>query len=395
MTDIAAAPRGYEIKAALEPLAAEINTDELSENTDLQAKMTAQENELVELKGTVEKLSRSLNRTPLSAAETGMTRKTSQFVENYVRRGSDAGLEKKSINFTTPADGGFALPKEIDARVEAKLRDISPIRALATVVQTGSADFRKLVATTGINAGWVGETALRPETATNSFAEIAVPTGELYANPAATQAMLDDASFDVEQWLVDEIATEFAAREGSAFISGTGTARPKGFLTYPTANTADAVRAFGTLQHLATGTAGNFPAASPADRLIDLVHALRPAYRAGAAFVMNSKTLSVVRKFKDTQGQFLWQPSVQADRPATLLGYAVVEAEDMPDIATDSLSLAFGNFARGYVVADRTGVRILRDPFSNKPFVHFYATKRTGGAVFNSEAIKLMKFGVA
>jgi HK97 family phage major capsid protein len=394
MSENNAASSGYEIKAAFEPLTPE-PLDFSAGTSDLQEKLSAQENELVELKGTVEKLSRSLNRTPRGTNETIVAQKNSAFVENYVRLGREQGWDAKSINYTTTTDGGFALPKELDARIEAKLRDISPIRSLAMVVQTGSADYRKLVATSGIAAGWVGETAPRPETATNAFAEIAVPTGELYANPAATQAMLDDAAFDVEQWLTDEIATEFALREGAAFISGTGVSRPKGLLTYATLTTPDATRAFGTLQHVATGTAGNFPAASPADRLIDLVHALRPSYRAGATFVMNSRTLSVVRKFKDSAGQFLWQPSVLADRPATLLGYPVVEAEDMPDIATDSLSMAFGNFARGYVIADRMGVRILRDPFSNKPFVHFYATKRTGGALYNSEAIKLMKFSVA
>jgi HK97 family phage major capsid protein len=317
------------------------------------------------------------------------------FVDGYIRRGFTDGLQSKSLNAAVPAEGGFAVPQQIDTLIEKRLRDISPIRSVAQVVQVGSSGYRKLVASAGLTSGWAGEIAARPETATTIFSEVVPPSGDLYANPAATQAMLDDAVFDVESWLADEISREFAQKEGAAFISGTGVARPKGFLTYATATTADSTRPFGTLQYVPTGVAGAFAGTNPADKLIDLIHTLRPAYRQGAVFVMNSKTLSQVRKFKDSTGQFLWQPSVQAGVPASLLGYSVIEAEDMPDVAADSLSIAFGNFNAGYVIADRAGVRILRDPYTNKPYVYFYATKRTGGAVTNSEAIKLMKFGVS
>ena len=221
------------------------------------------------------------------------------------------------------------------------------------------------------------------------------PSGELYANPAASQAMLDDAQFDVEAWLAGEIAMEFARAEGAAFVSGTGTNQPKGFLTYTTTNEVDGVRAFGTLQYVASGAAGAFIASNPQDRLVDLVQALKSPYRQGAAWVMNSATLSVIRKFKTADGAFLWQPSLSAEQPATLLGYPVIEAADMPDIAANSLSIAFGNFQHGYVIAERSETSILRDPYSNKPFVHFYSVKRIGGAVANSEAIKLMKFAAS
>lgn len=221
------------------------------------------------------------------------------------------------------------------------------------------------------------------------------PGGELFANPAASQAMLDDAAFDAESWLAGEIAAEFAKAEGAAFVSGSGTNRPRGFLTYATTNEADGARAFGTLQYVASGAAGGFAASNPQDRLVDLVQALRAPYRQGAAFVMNSATLARIRKFKTADGAFLWQPSLSAEQPATLLGYPVIEAEDMPDIAADSLSIAFGNFRAGYVIAERGETSVLRDPFSNKPFVHFYAVKRIGGAVANSEAIKLMKFAAS
>ena len=255
----------------------------------------------------------------------------------------------------------------------------------------GSAGYRKLVTTGGTPSGWAAETGTRSETATPVFVEIVPPMGELYANPSASQAMLDDAAFDVEAWLAGEIAMEFAKAEGSAFVNGTGTNRPRGFLQGLTSAAGDATRSFGQLQYLPTGAAGDF-GSNPQDRLIDLVQALRAPYRQGAVFVMNAATVSRIRKFKTADGQFLWTPSLAAGQAATLLGYPVIEAEDMPDVAANALSIAFGNFRAGYLIAERTETVILRDPYSNKPFVNFYATKRIGGCVSNSEAIKLMKF---
>ena len=243
----------------------------------------------------------------------------------------------------------------------------------------------------GTPSGWAAETGPRPETGTPTFVEIAPPMGELYANPSASQAMLDDAGFDVEEWLAHEIAAEFASAEGSAFVNGSGVNRPRGFLQQPVAATADATRPFGTIQYLASGAAGDF-GAGPQERLIDLVQSLRPGYRQGAVFVMNAATLARLRKFKTSDGAFVWQPSLAAGQPATLLGYPVIEAEDMPDIAANSLAIAFGNFRMGYLIAERSETAILRDPYSNKPFVGFYATKRIGGCVTNAQAIKLMKF---
>ena len=324
----------------------------------------------------IERLTRSSGRPPLGGGEA-------------------KAPETKSFAATTGPDGGYAVPREIDALIARTLADISPIRAIAQVVQTGTAGYRKLVTTGGTPSGWVSEVAGRPETDTPVFAEIAPPSGELYANPAASQAMLDDAAFDVESWLAGEIAEEFARAEGAAFITGTGTNQPRGFLAGTPTPQDDAARAFGVLQYVAAGADGNFASTDPQDRLVDLVHALRPAYRQGASFVMNSSTLARIRKMKSDDGAFLWQPSLAAGQPATLLGYPVVEAEDMPDIAANSLSIAFGNFRAGYLIAERTETNILRDPFTNKPFVHFYATKRIGGQVMNAEAIKLMKFAAS
>ena len=316
----------------------------------------------------------------------------SSFVEQYVRRGIETSLETKAIGSSSDAIGGYAVPEEIDRVIDETLTAISPIRALANVVKVGSAGYRKLITTGGTPSGWVGFEAARPETGTPSFTEVVPASGELYANPAASQQMLDDAMFDVEKWLAHEIATEFARAEGKAFVSGTGVTQPLGFLTSPNAATVDSARPMGTLQFLGTGVAGAFPASNPADKLIDLVQTLRSPYRQGAVFVMNSATAAAVRKFKTADGAFMFQPSLAAGQPATLLGYPLIEAEDMPGIAAGSLSIAFGNFKAGYVIAERNATTILRDPYTNKPYVHFYATKRIGGQVVNSEAIKLLKF---
>lgn len=311
----------------------------------------------------------------------------------FLRSGS-GGIEVKALSGATDGAGGYAVPPEIDGMIDATLKAISPIRAIANVVQVGSSGYRKLVSSGGFASGWAAETGARTETDTPVFNEVAPPAGELYANPAASQAMLDDAGFDVERWLADEISHEFASAEGAAFVNGNGTNKPKGFLASTTAATADGTRAFGTLQHVVTGAAGAF-STNPEEKLIDLVQTLRAPYRQGACWVMNSATLARIRKFKTTDGAFLWAPSLAAGQPATLLGYPVVEAEDMPDIAANSLSIAFGNFKAGYLIAERGHTQILRDPYSNKPYVHFYATKRVGGMVSNSEAIKLLKFAAS
>lgn len=312
------------------------------------------------------------------------------FVDGFLRRGSE--VEMKSFSGITQGDGGYALPREIDAAINATLKSVSPIRAIANVVKVGSAGYRKLVTQNGVASGWAAENGGRPETATPAFNEVVPSFGELYANPFATQAMLDDAQFDVEAWLAGEIAAEFAKAEGTAFVSGNGTNRPRGFLAGPApVTTPDGSRPFGTLQYVPSGAAGAF-GATPQDKLVDFVHTLRAPYRQGAVWVMNAATLASVRKFKTSDGAFLWQAGLASGQPDTLLGYPVVEAEDMPDIAANSLSIAFGNFKAGYLVAERGETTILRDPYTNKPYVSFYATKRLGGTIANSEAIKVLKF---
>ncbi len=366
----------------------------LDASFDLVARQDAAEQALGALRSDVDEVKSRLDRVSRAAARPAIgggaapSVELKGFVDGYLRRGRETEL--KSVSGAVAADGGFAVPREIDAMISAQLKVISPIRAIAQVVQTGSAGYRKLVTAGGSASGWVSEVAARPETTTPKFNEIAPPMGELYANPAASQAMLDDADFDVEAWLASEIAMEFARAEGAAFVNGSGTNQPRGFLAAPTAATSDATRPFGTLQFLASGNASAFDAA-PELKLIDLVHSLKAGHRQGAVFVMNSKTLSTVRKFKAADGTFLWQPGLLEGTPARLLGYPVIEAEDLPDVAAGTFPIAFGNFKAGYLIAERKATTILRDPFTNKPFVNFYATKRVGGRVLDSDAIKLLK----
>ena len=372
----------------------ETNTQQLEASFDIverqdqaDAKIATLRSDVDEVKARMDKVSRASAR-PVIGGSSGNSSEVKGFVDGYLRRGREA--EIKSLSGTVPGDGGYAVPKEIDAMIATELAEISPIRSLAQVVQTGTAGYRKLIANGGTASGWVSETASRPETDAPEFVEIAPPTGELYANPAASQAMLDDAGFQLENWLSSEVAMEFARAEGAAFVNGSGNNQPAGFLTAPTSTAEDGVRAFGSLQYIGSGDALGFDSAADA-KLIDLIHTMKSGHRQGASFVMNSATLSEVRKLKTADGAFLWQPGMVDGQPDRLLGYPVVEAEDMPDIGSGTFPIAFGNFRHGYLIAERSATQILRDPFTNKPFVHFYATKRVGGQVLDSAAIKLLK----
>jgi HK97 family phage major capsid protein len=315
---------------------------------------------------------------------------------SFLRKGIETGLadlERKAVNVTTPGDGGFALPEQIESVIAQRLLDISPVRSVANVVSVSTSDYKQLVDTRGMASGWVGEAGARTATNTPTFYEAAALMGEIYANPQATQQSLDDLMFNVEAWIAASIADEFAFREGAAFVSGDGTNKPKGFLNYATAATADSSRLWGTLEHVATGVSADFAASNKGDKLVELVYKLKAGHRANAVWMTNKAILAEIRAFKEsTTNAYLWQPGLAAGQPSTLLGYNVVEAEDMPAKAANSLSIAFGDFRAGYTVVDRVGIRSLRDPYSNKPYVGFYVTKRVGGMVVNSEAIKVLKF---
>lgn len=314
--------------------------------------------------------------------------------DRYVRAGEASGLkelELKALSAGSGPDGGYLVPPPVESDVLRRLAKLSPIRAIASnqVISTGL--YKRAFSTAGPASGWVGEAASRPQTDSPVLAELAYPAMELYAMPAATQTLLDDAVVDIDRWLADEVETAFAEQEGTAFVLGDGVSRPKGFLASTTV--ADAAWSWGKLGTVSTGVSAAFAATSPSDILIDLVYALRAGYRQNACFVMNRHVQSAIRKMKDATGDYLWQPPATADGTATLMSFPVVEAEDMPDIADGSLSIAFGDFRRGYLVVDRAGIRVLRDPYSAKPYVLFYTTKRVGGGVQDYAAIKLLRFG--
>lgn len=315
---------------------------------------------------------------------------------SYIRSGDGsalAALESKGLSAGVDAEGGYVAPAETETRIDRALAKTSPYRALCSIRRVGAGSFKKPVSAGGAASGWAGETQARLETSAPQLELLDFPTGELYAMPAATQMLLDDGLADVDQWLADELRDVFSSQETAAFTTGDGVNKPKGILDYTAVN--DSSHTWGNIGFVATGTDGGFDASAPIDALIDLIYAPKPRYRANASFTMNRRTLGTLRKFKDADGNYIWQPSSQIGQPSTLLGHPVFEIEDMPDIASDSASIAFGDFRRGYLIVDRQGVRVLRDPYSAKPYVLFYTTKRVGGGMQDFNAIKLLKFSAS
>ncbi|MCO8029409.1 phage major capsid protein [Brevundimonas diminuta] len=313
--------------------------------------------------------------------------------DGYMKSGASHGLELKAGLSSASNSAGYVVPPETERAIERRLMAGSPMREIATVRTVGSGVFRKPVSTAGVQAGWVAETAARPETDPATLALLEFSSADLYACPAATQSLLDDALIDLDEWLAAEVEDAFAAQETAAFVSGDGVNKPKGFLAYATAS--EGTQTWGQIGTVASGAAGGFASTNPADKLIDLIYAPKAQYRPNGRFVMNRRTVSAVRKFKDADGNYVWSPATRPGETASLLGYPVTEIETMPDVAANSLSIAFGDFSRGYLIVDRAGVRVLRDPYSAKPYVLFYTTKRVGGGVQNFDAIKLMKFAAS
>ncbi|MCI5095583.1 MAG: phage major capsid protein [Rhodobacteraceae bacterium] len=312
----------------------------------------------------------------------------------YVRTGDDDAMrgldmEAKSMSTAVNSDGGYLVDPKTAEMVNSVLRNAASIRSIASVVHVEATSYDVLIDHTDIGAGWATETDPSTETSTPSIDRITVPLHELSALPKASQRLLDDVAFDIESWLAGRIADKFARAEAAAFINGDGVDKPTGFLTHTAVD--NDVWAWGNLGYVPSGTAG----AVDGDDIVDLVYALGAEYRANGTFVMNSKMAGQIRKLKDADGRFLWSDGLASGEPARLMGYPVLIAEDMPDPATDSFSLAFGDFGAGYTVAERPDLRVLRDPFSAKPHVLFYATKRVGGDVSDFAAIKLLKLGTA
>lgn len=305
---------------------------------------------------------------------------------DFARRGIQAAMSTQSN-----PDGGWLVPETVDANIAQIARSFSPMRQYATVVQ-GGLNYSKLVLTTGSATGWVSETQSRPQLSGPGLSKIAPPYGELYTMPAVTQTLLDTASFDVASMLSTDIARQFAIQEGTAFVKGSGINQPRGIATYDFI--ADASWAWGKVGFIgAGGSAFATPTSSvsPADCLINLVYALNPQYRTNAVWGMNKNTIGLVRQFKDAQGRFIWSDSTVAGQPATLLGYPVIEFPDMDDVGSNKYPIMFGDLGSAYVINDVSSVSMLRDPYSTKPYVLFYTTKRVGGAMVDFSAVKFLK----
>ncbi|WLQ15428.1 phage major capsid protein [Hahella aquimaris] len=352
----------------------------LTEKTD---KLNAQLSELEALKKELDGLYKKQNR-PGTVEGDAEYRK--HFIDQWMRKNNAAGIEAKAVNLGANQDGGFGVPEELDRQILELERELSPMRALCRNIQVSTDGYKRLVNLGGAGSGWVGETDARPETNTPKLAQIEAFMGEIYANPATTQKALDDVYFNVEQWIADEVAQEFVDREADAFLNGDGVGKPKGILAYAMDTAPDASREFGKLQRVISGKAGDFTA----DNLLSVIYRLKKAFRRNASWMMTGTTVEKVRKFKDADGNYMWRPGIEAGQPSLLLGYGIEENEDMPEVAADANAILFGDFMRGYSIVDRIGARMLRDPYTHKPFVHFYTTKRVGGMLVDSNAIKVL-----
>lgn len=313
----------------------------------------------------------------------------------YLRSGDEDGLrglelEGKALNTAVAGDGGYLVDPETAGRIQSVLSSTASIRAIANVVNVEATSFDVLVDHGDVGHGWATEAGSVSESDTPTIDRITIPLNELSALPKASQRLLDDSAFDIEGWLAGRIADKFSRAEASAFVNGDGVDKPKGFLAHTAVD--DGIWAWGNIGYVPTGAGGDI---GSADKIIDLVYALGAEYRANATFVMNSKTAGTLRKLKDNDGRFLWSDGLAAGEPARLLGYPVLIAEDMPDISDGADAVAFGDFGVGYTIAERPDLRVLRDPFSAKPHVLFYATKRVGGDVSDFAAIKLLRFSIS
>ena len=337
----------------------------------------------------LDKIETAYNRPVLGLGEEGVksngNSKYAKAFRNYLRKGMDAGLEAielKSLSVGNDPDGGYMVTPTMSQKIIQAIFETSPMRQICSI-ETISTDALDLIDDhTALTAGWVAETtAITTDTATPTLAKRNIPTHALYAQPKATQKLIDDAAVDVESWLAGKISDIFGRTQNTAFVAGTGVNQPRGILTYA------AGTSWGQLQQVGSGSSGQVTS----DALISLFYSLKDQHMRRASFLMNRSTILQVRQLKSTTNTYIWQPSLNVGAPDTLLGVPVVMAADMPIPAANSLSVAVGDFQAGYQIVDRQGISILRDPFTSKPFVMFYATARVGGDVINFDAIKLLK----
>lgn len=315
---------------------------------------------------------------------------------DYVRKGLDTPLcdyERKSLSTTSEGDGGYLVPSGLHNHLYTTLQTTSVMRGLANVREISTSSLELLIDKGSADAGWVTETQARDETRTPDLVKTQIPAHEMYAKPRATQKLLDDAMVNVEEWLAQKISQKMAAMENTAFISGDGRIMPKGILSYETVGKDAWV--WGKLEELKTGADGTFAEDLAIDSLLVFFHSLKTPYLPGASWLMSRTAQLALRQLKDPGShQYLWQPPLGGMSNPTLLGYPVVVCDDMPSltVGTASKSIIFGNFKEAYQIVDRMGTRVLRDPYSAKPYVEFYTTRRVGGAVLNFEALKVLNF---
>jgi len=316
--------------------------------------------------------------------------------DSYMRHNGDersmSPEDLKALSVGSDPDGGYVVDADTGGRIVSRIFETSPMRQFAAIQTIGTDALEGLHDSDEAAFGWVGEEGARSETTTPKLEKWRIPVHEMYAKPAATQKLLDDAAINMEAWLQSKVTDRFARAENTAFVTGNGVDRPRGFTTYPDRASAD-VFEIGAIERFTSGANGAFVAApNGGDVLIDALYGLKAQYRANAAWFMNRKVAAEVRQLKDSDGAYLWVPGIAAGQPASLLGYPTASFEDMADLSTGSLSIAVGDMREAYQIVDRIGVRVLRDPYSNKPYVEFYSTKRTGGDVVNFEALKLIEF---
>lgn len=332
----------------------------------------------------------------IAAAKVGKTEQvrdpeyTEQF-NAYFRSGVETARlnEVKAAATKTDGEGGFLAPIEWDRTVSGRLKQVSAMRQYASVQRISGAGFKKVFSDRNVGSGWVGETAARPATSTPGLASLDFPLGEIYANPAASQGLIDDAEVDIEAWLADEVETEFARQEGIAFLSGDGVNKPHGILTYVEGGSAAARHPWGAIEAIDSGAAASLTG----DGFVDLIYSLPEEYEANARLFLNRTTAGKARKLKDGQGNYLWQPAFSAGEPATIGGVPTAHIPGMPAVAAGNIAALYGDMEEAYQIIDRIGIRVLRDPYTNKPFVHFYTTKRVGGGAKNVDAMKALVIG--
>jgi len=315
--------------------------------------------------------------------------------KGFMRSGNETGLDKiqNTLRKSSDPDSGYFLPEATTAAIERVANNTNALRGLASVAGCGGGGWQQPVVTSGASGGWTGETGSRTATTTPSSAKIKIEPGEEYALLPAYQQTLDDSAIDIEQWLIEETGFTFADLEGAAFATGDGVESPRGIAAYTFV--ANASYAWGSVGYIASGKAGAFADTNPANRLVDLIHALKTRYRINGALVMADATLATIRKFQDGNGNYLWQPSFQLGVPDMMLGKPVVTDDNIAAVASNSYSIAFADFKRAYQIVDRSGVTMLRDPYTTKGLVNFYMTRRVGGGMKNFEAIKFMKMAAS